>query len=343
MNNRKPTAPSRYAGLMLNLLETWDIPRERVLACAGMDPAEFKRKQGNLRITLDETERIYVAAAKLSGRGDLGFEFGQMLTPTSHGLLGYGLIGCPDINAVWSLAIRQQFHLTAAFSISYRRSDKLGRTEFSPVGPMSPERVYFYQEVLAVATHTTLKLLLGDRMLPCDIRLSMPEPKHLDRYLNLQPTRFHFSADSPPGVVVSMDAAFLALPLPMPSQDIVLSVEQQLNNQTPGAAEPEESWISVVSKIMNQAEVWPVSLKGVAAQLGVSERTIDRRLKQEGVLFSELHDGLWLDRACALLSNGRVSVAEVAERLGYRDTANFSRAFRRRTQKSPSEYRSEHL
>jgi AraC-like DNA-binding protein len=340
MNKRTPTAPSRYALQMLTLLETWGISRDLVLQRAGLDQAEFGRKQRNLRITLAETERVYVAAAELSQRGDLAFEFGRRLTPTAHGLLGYGLIGSPDIHAVWSLAIRQQFHLTAAFSMSYRRSANLGRAEFTPVEAMAQDRAWFYQEVLAVATHTTMSLLLGERMRPYDIRLSMPVPAHIDRYLALQPVRFHFCPEAPPGVVVSMDNALLALPLPMPSPDIVAGVEKQLNKQLPsGEAEP--SWVKVVSKIINQAEQWPVTLKGLAAQLGLSERTIDRRLKQEGVLFSELHDGLWLDRACTLLSDSRATVAEVAERLGYQDAANFSRAFRRRTQLSPSEYRSQ--
>ncbi|MCV2366915.1 AraC family transcriptional regulator [Roseateles oligotrophus] len=342
MNQRTPTAPSRYALQMLTLLESWGIGRESVLERAGLDQAEFNRKQRNLRITLAEAERIYVAAAELSQRKDLAFEFGLRLTPTSHGLLGYGLIGSPDIHAVWSLAIRQQFHLTAAFSMAYRRSENMGRAEFAPVGSMSQDRVWFYQEVLAVATHTTMRLLLGERMRPYDVRLAMRVPEHIERYLALSPTRFHFSPDAPPGVIVSMDAALLALPLPMPSPDIVAGVEKQLNKQLP-SAETEPSWVKVVCKIINQAEQWPVTLKGLAAQLDVSERTVDRRLKQEGVLFSELHDGLWLDRACTLLSNNRMTVAEVAERLGYQDAANFSRAFRRRTQKSPSEYRTQHM
>jgi AraC-like DNA-binding protein len=82
-----------------------------------------------------------------------------------------------------------------------------------------------------------------------------------------------------------------------------------------------------------------LSVQAVASRLGVSARTVDRRLADEGRAFAELRDAVRHERARALLADPALSVAQVAQRLGYRDAANFSRAFRRQAGVPPSEYR----
>jgi AraC-like DNA-binding protein len=62
-------------------------------------------------------------------------------------------------------------------------------------------------------------------------------------------------------------------------------------------------------------------------------------MAREGIHFSELLEACRLDAAQRLLSDPRNKVIEVADRLGYRDAANFTRAFRRWTGASPREFR----
>ncbi len=90
---------------------------------------------------------------------------------------------------------------------------------------------------------------------------------------------------------------------------------------------------------MRHGEGQQVTLKTIAAQLGVSAGTVDRRLAAEGMRFGTLCDEARFVRARELLRGGELGVAQVAQRLGYRDAANFSRAFRRHAGLSPSEYR----
>lgn len=66
-----------------------------------------------------------------------------------------------------------------------------------------------------------------------------------------------------------------------------------------------------------------------ATALGVSRRTLNRRLTQAGTSYRSLLDQSLKSRAYTLLSETRLSHREIAERLGYNDQTSFSRALKR--------------
>lgn len=73
----------------------------------------------------------------------------------------------------------------------------------------------------------------------------------------------------------------------------------------------------------------------VARALGVSGRTLYRRLKAEGVSFEQLLDDLRHRLAVHYLDGRKVSVSEAAYLVGFADASAFSRAFKRWTGASP--------
>jgi AraC-like DNA-binding protein len=75
----------------------------------------------------------------------------------------------------------------------------------------------------------------------------------------------------------------------------------------------------------------------VAGRLGVSARTLARRLGEEGLTFSQLLGRLRLDLARRYLLREQLPISKVAWLLGYQEVGAFSHAFRRWTGKSPSE------
>ncbi len=77
----------------------------------------------------------------------------------------------------------------------------------------------------------------------------------------------------------------------------------------------------------------------MAAFLNMSERTLKRRLQDEQVSYRELLDESLYQRARDLLDQPRLSVSEIAWRLGYNDVSNFSRAFKRWAGETPRQYR----
>jgi AraC-like DNA-binding protein len=78
----------------------------------------------------------------------------------------------------------------------------------------------------------------------------------------------------------------------------------------------------------------------IAAQdLGVSVRSLRRRLSEEGLSYRVLTQELQRDQACAMLRNSDFTLQGVAYALGFADAASFHRAFKRWTGVTACEYR----
>ncbi|MEL6734883.1 MAG: AraC family transcriptional regulator ligand-binding domain-containing protein [Pseudomonadota bacterium] len=95
----------------------------------------------------------------------------------------------------------------------------------------------------------------------------------------------------------------------------------------------------VEEKILQDLHRGPVSRGRVARDLAVSERTLHRRLKDEGLTYAEVYDGVRDTMAREYLKSQKATVAEVAFLLGFSETSAFVRAFRRWTGLSPSDFR----
>ena len=80
----------------------------------------------------------------------------------------------------------------------------------------------------------------------------------------------------------------------------------------------------------------------VAVDLGMTERTLHRRLQDEGTTWQVLLDQVRDDLACALLRDTDQPQTEIAEKLGYSDTRSFQRAFKRRCGDTPGNWRQQH-
>ena len=77
----------------------------------------------------------------------------------------------------------------------------------------------------------------------------------------------------------------------------------------------------------------------MARALYISKRTLARRLEKEGSGFRQIRDRVLSEMAVRHLQDTTLTVEAIAALLGYHDTANFRRAFRRWHGVPPNEFR----
>ncbi len=82
-----------------------------------------------------------------------------------------------------------------------------------------------------------------------------------------------------------------------------------------------------------------VNIDGAARQAGMSVRTFQRRLNQNGLAYRDIVDKVRHRRARALIEETELSLTDIAHCLGYSDQANFTRAFTRWAGRAPSSLR----
>ena len=81
------------------------------------------------------------------------------------------------------------------------------------------------------------------------------------------------------------------------------------------------------------------TLEEVARLLGISPRTLQRRLNGEGISYSDLVDRCRCNAACEALECTKRPIQHIGATLGYADASSFARAFRRWTGAAPRVYR----
>lgn len=81
------------------------------------------------------------------------------------------------------------------------------------------------------------------------------------------------------------------------------------------------------------------TLEVLSTRLGVSSRSLQRRLLNEGLTFRDVLNGSSKELAEQLLKDEKLSVAKIAERVGFFDERSFARAFRHWTGVAPSQWR----
>jgi len=81
------------------------------------------------------------------------------------------------------------------------------------------------------------------------------------------------------------------------------------------------------------------SFEALTGMLNMSPRTLRRRLEKEGTSYQRIKDNARRDVAISLLSRDRMTVSDVAERVGFSDPSAFHRSFKKWTGLSPGAYR----
>ena len=336
MNHPARRVPVRYFLLLRDFLQGLGVDTQRILDMAEIDAALFSNRDGML--TSAEVDRFLLAATKLTGRDDLGFELGRRIKMNSHDILGYGLISCPNIDEYLRMASKHYHLMTETWTMNYRRWYSGGECVYTPTVALPPHSMRFYLETLAVTHHNQLQLVLGRDLRAYDIYLSMPEPSYVQRYLALAPARFHFVESAMPGIRVLMSAELLDTPVALGDVEVMRQIDERCSALGQKPPRGEVGWVDYVMMVLREARGEQATLEDIAKRVKVSARTIDRHLKKEGLGFRELSDKVRFERACELLCRENASITEVALQLGFSDTANFSRAFRRVMGVSPGEY-----
>jgi AraC-like DNA-binding protein len=89
---------------------------------------------------------------------------------------------------------------------------------------------------------------------------------------------------------------------------------------------------------LNSPNRFPAAV-GIAFELGLSLRTFHRRLAQEQLSYQSIVDGMRRSLATELLENTHMGIDQIAERIGFADATSFRKAFKKWTNRSPSDFR----
>ena len=271
---------------------------------------------------------------ELSGRPDLGLVLGLRARISDFGPFGYAMMSCPTLGDAARLGMR--FWGTTGAEITFEEIETETKLywrprEAFPLGDLwqfACER--WVAAVMGFSLYNT-----GASVLPYDIELDYAPPEHADRYSQLlrRPVRF--------GCEVTQ-LAFPKSALSIPSRFSSRESSELFARQCEALARSRGAEDAIVTRlrevVIRSAGRYP-SLEEAAAELGLSGRTLRRRLSEQGQTFQSVLDSTRADIALQYLTTTDLTVQEVAALVGFSEANNFARAFRKWTGRTATEVR----
>jgi len=137
-----------------------------------------------------------------------------------------------------------------------------------------------------------------------------------------------------PYVALVLDPEYLSTHLLAPSFELQAAALRQLEG-----SDTEANISDRVRAVFQRLEPNVPDLEAIAETLHMSRATLKRKLKANGSTFQDIKDSFRLRRASNLLRDTEATVDEIAAELRFSDASGFSKAFRRWTGLTPSDWR----
>jgi AraC-like DNA-binding protein len=327
------TGRVRVAPLMalVPLLRERDVDPVRVLARFGHDLAFFEEPENTM--PFDVGMQLLAHCAEVSRCEHFGLLVGQRGGLSVLGPVGFLMQSAPDVRAALQ-ALGRYLHVhDRGAVVGLAEEGSFASLSYTVMQPNVDGRSQVLDLAIAIGLNL-MRALCGSNWLPTEVQLAHRAPADASPYRKFFGATIRFDSDR----------SALVFPLrwlerPNPSADPLLHrmMEQRIRQLHALSA---EDLVSQMRRLLASWVTEPrLSLDRVAAEVGMSPRTLNRRLAVEGTSFASLRDEARRDVACGLLRDTQMPAAEIADLLCYADSAAFSRAFHRWTGQAPTIWR----
>lgn len=344
-----PAEDARLAPLPRNLLDA--------MRAAGVDPDALARRVGieprylEGGLSAPEFDRFMVAGWQALGDPAFGLRAGRVVRPERFSVVGIAAMSSPDLGTALARKARYNRLIWGDVYEIEQRGDR-ATLRVAPAGPPRPySQARIDMELASVLAFA--RLVTGHPVAAQRLMLRQPRPASAD-YLNLYREVFgcpiDFDSDDDALVFDTRD-----LKRALVSENSVIggllvqAAEERLGRlgqlgelgQLGQLGNPDGDSLraratQALRRLLRGSEP---TLAAVATQLHMSERTLQRRLAEMKLSFTDLLDTVRHETALGYLREQRVTVEEVGFLLGFATPSSFFRAFKRWTGQTPQGWR----
>jgi AraC-like DNA-binding protein len=330
---REFTLSGRIVQALLEAVDPLGVPRSHLLRAARIEPEQLE--MADFRVPRSDVYRLCELAIDLSADPALGLHWAETLNGDVFNPVSYMLANAPTL--------RQAFEALSRFSrlLTDHASYEVIETDSSVILRCLPSAGDSLR-----AQRLTAEMLLGSflRLVrsfsiharPRRVNFAYPAPSYRAEY-----TRVFGGAErfGQPFTGIEFDRTLLDAVSPHRDDDVhsaLRSIAEQrvlrLTHRVPYS-------VRVRDFLVQQAPSGRAEMETVARSLGLSVRSLRRRMDAEGKPFFAVVNDAQAIVAKNLLRNTERTLKEIADELGFLDTTSFHRAFKRWTGMTPRSYR----
>lgn len=332
LNFTAELVPVAYAEALLDLVAEYGVSRQALFDAARVRPEVLDSPNGRLSF-LDFNQLTYSAQA-LCGEPALGLVLGQRLNVSAHGILGYAVLSSANLGKAIQFALKYYRVLGLAYELELVLDDgraELRAVESMPLGAAS----VFAAEGLMATLYSIACFLVGEPLQDVRVGFAYPPPAHARRYAEVFGVAAEFEQ---PWHWLSMPSEYLERPMALANPATVQMCEQQCEALL-ATLDVQEGLLTRVRRLLLARPGDFPDLEQAARELHTSGRSLRRHLSSLGTTYQQVLDDVRKRLALQYLTTTQLPLYEIALLLGFNDSSNFRRAFRKWTGKLPSDYR----
>ncbi len=324
----KPGVGAGYARRLCDLVERFGLPRQVLLRHAAAELGEWDPAQS--RIPLPALLALFRSALILTGRRDLGLEFGRHVRPDTFDVLGYALMTCRNLGeAIGLVPLYRRVVFDAGYSET-RLSEHGGIVKLAwVVLPEATRAGLPYDELLAESLIASWygfgRWITGAEMPLAEVHFRHTAPHDTQPFAGFFGCPVRFAAGEN---ALLFDSALLAQPLLQADVELNLAMRDEARKAIDRSRSEQDIAAQVRKLLAPRLPKCETTLKHIAAGLGITPRTLQRRLASADISFQEVLDATRRDLAQVYLRDPALSALDVALLLGYAEQSSFTRAFR---------------
>ncbi|MEM6578868.1 MAG: AraC family transcriptional regulator [Pseudomonadota bacterium] len=314
-------------------LQTSKFTPEQIVGNTGINIRALDTDEPKLRF--DKLALLFERAAELTGDDLLGFRHGKTRDLRLAGMVSYIGLSAATVRDCLHSVGRYMRIFSDALELDASRLDEDGALEWRYVVPASVERRQYVEFAIA-GLMSDLRELTGLQLSPVALELRHHRKEHV------REIERHF------GCSVAFGCGRNRIVFKKADLELSLrTADTQLHKLLTGLATKALAQsgrksgllVSLEREIGSRLASGSASQERVAHALGMSSRSLSRRLAAEGTSFLKVLETYRKAIAAGLISETDLQLTQIAFLLGYGDLRSFSSAFKRWTGRSPSDLR----
>jgi AraC-like DNA-binding protein len=271
---------------------------------------------------------------QLAGAPALGLEVGSRIHISAYGVYAFALATCANLRELLDLGMRYS-------QLSFSLTDKVFEVRSGDIHATLddshiPEHLrMFVLERDVAGLFNALNELFSARPPVRRAQVRYARPPWAELYRQRFGVDVEFGASQN---VVVIDGQWLDAPLPQANDRALRFWEAHLAELLANKR-ARAGLAGRVRSILSRNPGIAPNMEAIARELNTTSRQLRRLLTVEGTSFRNLVDELRETLAEELLTSGRLTIEQVADRLGYNEVSSFSNAFKRWKGQSPNQWR----
>lgn len=315
-----------------------DVGAELLCKLSGIDIASLKQDNG-ARVAVPQLQELWLNASRLTNDPLFGLHLGESMRPAALGVVGQIIQSSATVGEALTHAAALTHMITDQCRLEIIRSTGAFTIRLVPAEDYGATPPYAFRQlmewIMVMVVHELDGLML-EKIVPHTVRLAytVPSPTEYERVFRVQPVKRTGE------YAIVLDGRYWDEPVLTANYELQNLLLQKVSSMPQPEGQTQTLRNRIYNYLLANSYLGVTALNDMAANFNMSARSLQRKLREEGVTYQDIADEVRRSLAVYYISSGNYALKDISWMLGYNELSAFTRAFKRWTGSAPAHYQS---